>query len=93
MTSAPSVEQRTVEPDDPILREQVAAAFGSVRTAALTERAVALGFGAIMYWQLRDPLVLAWLALHLSPSLLRPLWAAYFRDPKAGARSVLWARR
>ena len=93
MTSRASGRAQPVEPGDSILREQVASAFASIRTAALTDRGVALGFGAIMYWQLREPIILAWLALHLSPSLRRPLWVAYDRDPNAGARSALWARR
>ena len=95
MSSPASVEAPTPTPtrDELILREQVASAFASLRMAALTERAVALAFSATMYWQLREPLILAWLALHLSPSLRRPLWVAYFQDPRALARSALWAQR
>jgi signal transduction histidine kinase len=88
-----TVAPEACAPDDLILQEQVASAFASIRTAALTDRAVALAFSAIMFWYLREPLILAWLALHWSPVLRRSLWAAYFHDPQARARSAVWARR
>jgi signal transduction histidine kinase len=90
-TSADRVEPAT--PGEQILREQVASAFASIRTAALTDRAVAVAFSATMYWKLRDPIILAWLALHLSPALWRPLWVAFAQDSRARSRSALWARR
>jgi hypothetical protein len=80
-TSADRVEPAT--PGEQILREQVASAFASIRTAALTDRAVAVAFSATMYWKLRDPIILAWLALHLSPALWRPLWVAFAQDSRA----------
>ena len=80
-------------PDEKILREQVTSLFATIREATIADGAVALVFGSLMYWQLRNPLVLVWMALHVAQTLRLPLLLQYFRDKDAAARSAFWARR
>lgn len=67
--------------------------FATVREAAFADAVVAIVFAAIMYWQLREPLIAVWLALHLGKKLRVPLLTAYFRDPDAASRSEFWICR
>ena len=75
-----------------VLREQVASVFATIRGATFADGAVAMVFGGIMYWRLREPLILLWMALHMAQNLRLPLLTAYFRDPDAASRSPFWAR-
>lgn len=83
---APDIAQR-------VLREQVALLYANTGMAFTTDILLAWATGAVFYWQLRNPLVLAWLGLHLLQNLRYPLLWAYHRDPQAGERSAFWARR
>lgn len=75
------------------MRKQVALLFATVREAAVADAMVAIVFAAIKYWQLRDPLIGVWLALHLGKKLRVHLLTAYYRDPDATSRSDFWVRR
>lgn len=76
-----------------MLREQVATLFATTKSATVADALVAWTFGALFYWQLRDPWVLGWLGLHFLQLLRYPSQAAYHRDPAADNRSVFWASR
>ena len=77
-------------PQNPrILREQVSSLFATIREATFADAMVAMVFGAVMYWQLREPLILVWMGLHLGQTLRLPLLTAYFCDPDAPSRSEL----
>ncbi len=76
-----------------VLREQVAALYGTALSSTLADTAIAWGLCALLWWQRRDPMVLVWLALHVAQLLRYPLLGAYFRDPHAAERSAFWARR
>lgn len=76
-----------------MLREQVATLFATTKSATVADALVAWTFGALFYWQLRDPWVLGWLGLHFLQLLRYPSQAAYHRDPAADNRSAFWASR
>ena len=76
-----------------VLREQVSALYATTWSSTLADTLLAWALCAIYYWRLRDPMVLAWLGLHLVQLLRYPLFSAYHRDPQAAARSEFWARR
>ena len=76
-----------------VLREQVASVFSTVGSATVSDALLAWSVAALFYWQLRDPLVLWWVALHFLELLRYPSQAAYHRDPAAAKRSAFWARR
>ena len=76
-----------------ILHAQVASLFANLRQAALSNVVLTLIFGGFMFWQLREPLVLLWMAVHLLPSLRLRRLTWYFRDPRAAVRSSVWGRR
>ena len=76
-----------------VLREQVAASYASMWRSSLAGTLLACALSAILYWQLRDPLILAWLSL-IFLQLLRYLQSsAYYRDPNAAERSEFWVKR
>ena len=79
--------------DEKILREQVAAVFVNLRQGTCSDRFVALGFASFMYWQLDEPLVLVWLALHLSPTVQLLRLTANFKALPESAGSTVWAAR
>ncbi|MEC5399897.1 ATP-binding response regulator [Uliginosibacterium sp. H1] len=85
------------EPTDPtqrrILREQVGALFSTSLSSTIADTCIAWGLCGVLYWVLRDPLILVWLALHAFQVLRFPILYAYFRDPLAAERSAFWARR
>ncbi|MDQ8021559.1 MAG: hybrid sensor histidine kinase/response regulator [Moraxellaceae bacterium] len=85
------------EPTDPteqrILREQVATLYATTVSSTAADTVIAWGLCAVLYWVLRDPLILVWLGLHAFQLLRSPLMYAYFRDPLASERSAFWARR
>lgn len=76
-----------------MLREQVATLFATTKSATVADALVAWTFGALFYWQLRDPWVLGWVGLHFLQLLRYPSQAAYHRDPAADNRSAFWASR
>ncbi|MCY7320186.1 MAG: response regulator [Ramlibacter sp.] len=92
MRGLPTVALAPSRLAESVLLAQVASLFATIRAATLADGAVAMVFGAVMYWQLRNPLVLVWMALHLGQNLRLPLLTAYFRDPEAASRSPFWAR-
>lgn len=75
-----------------ILRQQVAAVYSTIRAATLADGVVAMVFGALMYWQLGNPLILVWMGLHALTVLRLPVLTAYFRAPPLPGRSGHWAR-
>lgn len=88
MDKAPSASS---ELDDRILREQVATLYSTISAATYADSAVAMIFGAIMYWQLDKTIILVWMALHFYTVLRLPIITAYFRTPNAAANSPHWA--
>ncbi len=76
-----------------VLREQVASLFSTLKSATVADALLAWTVAALFYWQLRDPWVLGWVALHFLELLRYPSQAAYHRDPAAAERSAFWARR
>ena len=76
-----------------VLREQVAALYATALSSTVADAALAWCVCALFYWQLRDPMVFVWLALHTIQVLRYPLIHAYSRDPQAASRSAFWARR
>jgi len=76
-----------------VLREQVAASYASIWSSSLAGTLLACALSAVLYWQLRDPLILAWLSLIFLQLLRYRKSAGYFRDPKAAERSEFWVKR
>lgn len=89
-TPATAIDDATAQR---VLREQVASLYATVTTATVADALLAWTMSALLYWQLRDPWVLAWLGLHFVELLRYPSQAAYHRDPSAAERSAFWARR
>jgi signal transduction histidine kinase len=84
---------RALATDPRVLREQVAAQYASLLISTIAGTTLACALSAILYWQLRDPLILPWLSLLFLNLLRYPHDAAYHRDPKAAERSAIWAAR
>ena len=74
-------------------RAQVSALYAPTGSSTLADTLLAWALCAVFYWRLRDPMVLAWLGLHMVQLLRYPLFSAYHRDPQAAGRSEFWARR
>lgn len=92
-TKAPATAVVDAATAQRVLREQVASLFATVGSATLADALLAWTVGALFYWQLRDPWVLAWVGLHFLELLRYPSQAAYHRDPIAAERSDFWASR
>lgn len=92
MTFFPASHPAAGDIEPRILRQQVAALYSTIRAATYADSAVAMLFGAIMYWQLRSPLILVWMVLHFYTVLRLPIITAYFRTPDAEINSPYWAR-
>lgn len=96
LTAAPAVEPLPDPPESTqqrVLREQVAALYATSGSSTFADAVLAWVVCGLFWWQLRDPMVFVWLALHTVQVLRYPLIGAYFRDPRAAARSDFWARR
>lgn len=96
LAAAPAVEPLPDLPESTqqrVLREQVAALYATAASSTFADAVLAWVVCGLFWWQLRDPMVFVWLALHTVQVLRYPLIGAYFRDPQAGARSDFWARR
>ncbi|MBL0918750.1 MAG: response regulator [Hydrogenophaga sp.] len=76
-----------------VLRAQVAALYATSLSSTIADAVLAWGLCALFWWQLKDPMVFVWLALHTVQVLRYPLVHAYFKDPLAATRSAFWARR
>ncbi len=75
-----------------VLREQVAALYGTSLSSTVADTLLAWALCAVFYWRLHNTMVLVWLGLHFLQLLRYPLIAAYHRDPMARERSAFWAR-
>lgn len=75
-----------------VLREQVAMVYATIRLATLGDSALAMIFGAIMYWQMRDWRVLLWMGLHIYNTARLPVLTAWSKDAQAAERAPHWAR-
>jgi signal transduction histidine kinase/ActR/RegA family two-component response regulator len=73
-----------------ILREQAASLFSTVRPATYSDSVVTVVFCLLMYWHTHQPVIFAWMALHLYTLMRMPLMTAYFEDADADKNIQHW---
>ena len=83
----------TVSPTDPrVEREQVAAVFATLPSAAVADTLLAIVVAGSFYFvQGGSTSTLVWFGIHVLQKLRWPMVRAYFDDPHAGERSRHWA--